>query len=508
MRTHSCAAVLPVLACLLGIFAPPAGAQGNLDPFFQPGKIRTLIISGRNNHDWRSTTPFLGKLLTQTGRFDVRVTDEPTSLSLNELRQYHLIIMNYCGPRLGPSSEHALGSAIQAGLGFVVVHGASYPFGEMEVLADHHRRTGIFEQPWPDYFEMIGAKWVKGPPKSGHGKRHVFDVKFVDREHPIAKGMAASFPISDELYHRLKLKKGIHILATAYSDPATGGTGRDEPILWTLRYGKGRVFHTTLGHDLGAMVAPGFVTTFARGAEWAATGKVTLPATMTAEPAKKNPVRVQLVVGGHAYAPSLYGVFDGYSDIAATVVDQPSAYGKQRLRDTDVVVMYDMMQPISNESKANLRSYLESGKGLVVLHHALADYQNWEWWWRDVVGARYVLKGWNDLPQSDYKEGIWMRTKTVARHPVTKGVPPMLIHDEGYAHMWYSPRIKLLVTTEHANSDGKLAWISPYEKARVVAIQLGHGPEAHNHPDFRRLVYNAILWTARRTTDGSSPKEK
>ncbi len=466
--------------------------------FFQAGKIRTLILSGRNNHDWRATTPFIRKALENTGRFDVRVTDEPAGLSPAAVAPYDLFILNYCGPRWGPEAERAIGEAVRSGKGLVVIHAASYPFGDMEVLARGHGRTGIREKPWKEYFEMTGAKWTEGPPRSGHGKRHVFEVRIIDRQHPITAGLAPAFDISDELYHRLILKDGVHILATAYSDPKTNGTGRDEPVLWTLRYGRGRVFHTILGHDLGAMYSTGFVTTLARGAEWAATGKVTLPAEIQPRPRKQNPVRVELVIGGHDFAPSLMSVFESWNDVETNVVWQPDAYKKGRMERADVIVQYDMAQTITEEAKANLRRHLEEGKGLVVLHHALASYQDWRWWWKEVTGALYVLEGTPGRPPSTFRHGVPLITHTVADHPITRGVPEMYIVDETYKNMWFSPGIQVLIRTADPSSDGPLVWIGPYRKARVAVIQLGHGPEAHRHPHFRKLVRNAILWAARR----------
>ena len=232
------------------------------------------------------------KILTQTGRFDVRVVEEPSGINMNSVMPYDVIVLDYNGPRWGQTAENAVGSFVRTGKGLVVVHGASYAFGEMELLADHHKRTGLKEPPWPEYAEMIGASWTMGPPKSGHAPRHVFRVKLVDRAHPITNGMKESFATSDELYHNLKMKPGIHVLATAFDDPKIGGTGKAEPVLWTLRYGKGRVFHTALGHDAAAMYARGFVDTFVRGTEWAATGKVTLPATVGVEPEKKSMANV------------------------------------------------------------------------------------------------------------------------------------------------------------------------------------------------------------------------
>jgi type 1 glutamine amidotransferase len=105
-------------------------------------------------------------------------------------------------------------------------------------------------------------------------------VKLRDAENPIVKGLPDEWlHAKDELYDRLRgPAKDMHILATAYSDPETGGTGRHEPMLMTLTYGKGRVFHTVLGHADYSMKCVGFITTLLRGAEWAATGAVTIPA--------------------------------------------------------------------------------------------------------------------------------------------------------------------------------------------------------------------------------------
>ena len=104
-----------------------------------------------------------------------------------------------------------------------------------------------------------------------------------DTEHPITKGLPIEWlHAKDELYHGQRgPAKDMHILATAYSDRLKGGTGTNEPMLWVIPYGKGRVFTTVLGHvnggDSGAIRCLGFQTILARGAEWAATGKVTLP---------------------------------------------------------------------------------------------------------------------------------------------------------------------------------------------------------------------------------------
>ena len=153
---------------------------------------------------------------------------------------------------------------------------------------------------WKEYNRMIGLGWrdnnfgerlildasgreqrvEKGKgPGAGHGEKHAFAVIVRDADHPITKDMPKEWMhAADELYHGLRGPIGeMHVLATAYSDKSKGGTGDHEPMIWTLTYGKGRVFHTPMGHDLTGMRCVGFVTTLVRGTEWAATGKVTLP---------------------------------------------------------------------------------------------------------------------------------------------------------------------------------------------------------------------------------------
>jgi hypothetical protein len=134
---------------------------------------------------------------------------------------------------------------------------------------------------------MSAGNWR--PNNGHHSPSHDFTVKITDPEHPITKGLKREFPQpKDELYANLKWqpKEGYHVLATAYDDHALyqgkarqpiPGPGIDQPMFWTVDYGKGRVFTTVLGHDGPAVQTPAFVVTYTRGAEWAATGAVTLP---------------------------------------------------------------------------------------------------------------------------------------------------------------------------------------------------------------------------------------
>ncbi len=128
---------------------------------------------------------------------------------------------------------------------------------------------------------MVFSRWqadigyVSGSGGS-HGKRLPFAVTVRDSDHPITRGLPKVWMhAADELYASLRGPgKNMTVLATAHSDPANHGTGHDEPSLMVLTYGKGRIFHTTMGHDIAALSCIGFITTLQRGTEWAATGKV------------------------------------------------------------------------------------------------------------------------------------------------------------------------------------------------------------------------------------------
>jgi hypothetical protein len=475
-----------------------------MTPFFPPGKIRVLIFSGRNNHDWRSTTPFLKQLLLRSGRFDVRVEEEPAGTTARTLAAYDVLVLDYTGPRWGEATEKAVEDFVRSGKGLVAVHGASYAFTGLEVLGDGHKGTGIKQPPWPEYLKMLGGYWTEGPPKTGHAPYHSFQVRITDPQHPIAQGMKESFPATDELYHSHRMQPEAHVLATGFDDPKLGGTGKDEPILWTVSYGNGRVFYTALGHDLAAMQESGFKNTFVRGVEWAATGKVTLPPAVASQPATEAPLRLLVVTGGHDYSTSFYTLFQGVEDFqwqhAAT---NHEAFRADIRKDYDVLVLYDMSREISEAERKNLVDFLESGKGVVVLHHAIADYPSWDWWSREVVGGKYLEKPEGDRPASTYLHDQELFVEPAANHPILSGVGQMHLWDETYKGMWISPRVTVLLKTDNPTSDGPVAWISPYAKSRVVYIQLGHDQMAHLHPAYQALVRNAIRWAGGRLGETS-----
>ena len=250
-------------------------------------KIKVLIIDGQNNHNWKETTPVLKKIFEDTGRFTVDVATSPPPGKKEEmakfrpdLSKYQVVVSNYNGERWGLDLNADLDFLLsEAKIGFVVVHAANNAFGG-----------------WKEYNRMIGMGWrgakdgkrlkfdddgkeilveAGKDESSGHRYSGPFTVKVRDADHPITKGMPKEWMhVKDELYDNMRGPiENVTVLATAYSK----GTKAHEPMIWTVAYEKGRVFHTPMGHDATAMKCWGFAGTVTRGTEWAATGKVTLP---------------------------------------------------------------------------------------------------------------------------------------------------------------------------------------------------------------------------------------
>jgi type 1 glutamine amidotransferase len=215
---------------------------------------------------------------------------------------------------------------------------------------------------------------------------------------------------------------------------------------------------------------------------------------------KNDAVKALLITGGHDHETSFYTLFEGYQDLARVQVANSGVAFQNDLRGKyDVVIMYDFTRELDEKGKKNLRDFVESGKGVVVLHHALLNYQKWDWWYQDTVGGSYRLQKEGDRLSSTVKNDQQISVTPVGQHPVTAGIAPFQITDETYKRMWMSPSVQPLLTTDNPYSDPVLAWVGPNAKAKVVAIQLGHGHTAHGNPSYRTLVHNAILWAAGKT---------
>ena len=260
--------------------------QGFLTP-----RLQALIIDGQNNHkNWPETTPILKDHLLNTGLFMVDIATTPASGEdmssfAPDFSKYDVVVSNYNGEPWSAKTQQAFEDFVKNGGGFVSVHAANNAFpnwkayNEMIGLGGWYGRT---EKDGPYvYYNDAGEKVIDDSPGKGghHGKVHEFTIQVRDSVHPIMAGLPTTWRhTADELYDQLRgPAQNMHVLATAYSDPDTGGVDRHEPMLMSIHYGLGRVFHTTLGHLNESQLCQGFATTFQRGTEWAATGSVTQP---------------------------------------------------------------------------------------------------------------------------------------------------------------------------------------------------------------------------------------
>ncbi len=256
-----------------------------------PGRtepLKTLIIDGQNNHDWKATTPVMKQALEQTGLFAVEVATAPGGNTPElaafkpDFAKYKVLVMNYNGAMWGDATREAFEKYMSGGGGMVVVHAADNSFGQWPAYLDMIAVGG-----WNGYNDKPGGylRWKDGKQvldgKTGmsghHGAQHAFVLDTRAPTHPIMAGLPAAWMhAADELYDFMRGPgKNATILATAFADPKHGGSGEQEAQLLVINYGKGRVFHTMIGHGPEAMKCVGFIVTLQRGTEWAATGKVT-----------------------------------------------------------------------------------------------------------------------------------------------------------------------------------------------------------------------------------------
>lgn len=283
------------IALRIALLAAITGTVAAQDPVTVEHNV--LIVSGQNNHDWERTVPHLENALKATDLFNVTISLTPPRGAEAEawadwnpeFSAYDVVLLAYNGEMWPEGVRTDFEEYISGGGTAIVQHAANNPF-----------------RGWEAYEQMVGLLWrgndgghgsfwdeedgvVRIPPGegkgAGHGRLHDWQITIRDESHPIVAGMPTVWMHPhDELYHGQRgPAEGLHVLATSWSDPETGGTGNHELMVWWTAYGDGKVVTLLPGHlwsnqeDDRALRCVGFRTLLQRSAEWLATGEVALP---------------------------------------------------------------------------------------------------------------------------------------------------------------------------------------------------------------------------------------
>lgn len=245
--------VFSLLACLLLVQSCHNAKTSDVALSWGSKKQTTnvLLITGRDHpqHSWWETAPVLAKVLEEDKRIDVRIVEDPHFLDSSAIERYDVILLHFMDweqPAPGQKARENLRRFVANGKGLVLIHFASGAF-----------------QDWGEYANIAGRIW--DPNLRGHDLRGPFRVEIKNTSHPVTKGMV-SFETDDELYTCLVGDRPIEILATATSKV----DGKEYPMAFVFKYGKGRVFHSPLGHDVKAISYPMVGELFRRGCAWAA----------------------------------------------------------------------------------------------------------------------------------------------------------------------------------------------------------------------------------------------
>jgi uncharacterized protein len=261
----------------------------------QAKPIKVLLITGHTSnkyHIWQTKSAYSKAILDHQGIFDTDVVLMKDENALDEsfspdFSKYQVVVMNIDDIQWSDMTKKAFEKYVKSGGGVVIIHEADNSFPEWK---EYNLMIGLGgwgqrnESSGPFYYFKDG-EYIKDSTTLGkagkHGKRVPFIINVRDSIHPITNGIPTKWlHQNDELYGDLRgPAENIQELATAFSTVETGGTGKEEPVMMVITYGKGRIFHSTLGHVkpefADALQDVGFQVTFSRGTEWAATGKVT-----------------------------------------------------------------------------------------------------------------------------------------------------------------------------------------------------------------------------------------
>jgi len=224
------------------------------------------------------------------------------------------------------------------------------------------------------------------------------------------------------------------------------------------------------------------------------------------QPAQQAKIRVLLTTGGHGFEQEpFYAMFDAMPDVKYTKAEMPKDAGllKPSLeKEYDCIVMYDMVRAITPEQQKAFVKLLQTGIGVVSLHHNLGAHRDWDEF-RKIIGGKFILEDC-EIDGKPFKKTPWSHgedlkiTVVDKQHPITKGVADFEIHDETYGAFYTAPNIHVLLKTDHPKNNPEMAWTTSYGKSKVFYLMLGHDGKAYANPSYSKLVHQGIRWAAGR----------
>jgi len=461
-----------LLALMAAAGAPGAHAQA---------AKQVLIVTGQDypGHKWPETAPVLAASLRRDARFEVSVNEDPACLA-QSLDKYDVIVlhfMNWEQPDPGAAARENLRAFVEGGKGLCLVHFA----------------CGAF-QDWPEFRNLAGRAW--DPKMRPHDPFGSFRVEIRKPDHPIMAGMEA-FTTPDELYTCLAGDYPIDVLATAKSSV----DGADYAMAFTSTYGKGRVFHTPLGHDAAAFANPPVGELIRRGCAW----------TANLEPAAR-PRQIALLAGENSHQAGEHRHVEGMQllkqaleacgTVQATVHEHAWPADPAVLDSADCIVVYSdgfeghpLFAPA--ERRPLVQALMDRGVGLVCIHFAVAPprdsenrgvFMNW-------MGGCYVDKySMNPVAESDV-------APVESGHPITRGMAPFRMLEEFYYRLQFArtgvtPILAGMLPAD-APARETIAWAYTRPNGgRSFGFTGGHFHKSWDVAPYRTMVLNAILWAA------------
>ncbi|MEI6177105.1 MAG: DUF6807 family protein [Verrucomicrobiota bacterium] len=460
MKLHS--RIFIGIATMLGLAAASAlGADA---------KLRVLILSGANNHDWKTTTPAIKASLQESGRFEVDVEDHVMDMKPESFAPYAAIVSNFNtfgkdtpkNKEWDAATKKGFLDHIAKGHGLVIVHAGSSVFYD-----------------WPEFHKLACGTWKDG---TSHGAIHVNRVTFNDPDSPITRGLEP-FWIRDEFWQKTLMAPNAKALASVTPDPAFKGNGKKENILFSTEAGGGRGVAIMLGHDAASMKNPAWQTLLQRGTEWAASGKVSIP------PAKNWPATKE-----SADVPALSWL---RTDTSLALCNGDKTVWR---------LVFDAKQP---------KTYFHplatvDGDVLTAFEPADHPWHRGLWWsWKFINGLNY----WEENPKNHASEGVNELTRATVESGKDFTAHAELCfsyHPPGQAEVMKELR-KLTITRPDAQGCYRIDWTSEFT-AGNAPVNLGRTPLANepNGKDYggyaglsARLVLQSNGWSIR-TSEGKT----